>query len=370
MTTARELASATSGWQFRLWGFDVSVPWNALLGIGVIAVLWYPEFAARTTGPASIALAALFAGLLMVSILFHELAHAFAARMFSYPVSGITLWAMGGYTTYRPAARHGPLREAAIAVAGPAATLSIAAVAYAGEQVAPPGLLRVMLAALASANLLVGLFNLLPGAPLDGGSVVKAVVWGITGRAETGQVVAAWVGRVLAVLIVVSPFWLAWRTGYPPSLSLILVAVVLAAVLWTGAGHSLRAARATTALSAIGADDLAFRAVPVRVTASVAEVLPLFTDDTMVVVVTDDGRPVGVVSEAAARAVPAAEVTRVPVTAVAATVSPDAPSVPETATALDVVEACQDSGSRFVFVIGEQGTGIIDTDTAFVTEGP
>lgn len=370
VTTARQLAEPGGGWHFRLLGFEISVPWNALIGIGVIAVLWYPEFAARTTGMAPVLLAVIFAALLTVSILIHELAHAYAAQAFAYPVAGITLWAMGGFTTYRTTAKHGPAREAAIAVAGPLATLVIAGAAYAAAGAAPPGLLRVMLSALASANLLVGLFNLLPGAPLDGGSIVKALVWAVTGNPATGQIVAAWVGRGLAVLVVISPFWLAWQSGTAPSLSLIVVAVVLAAVLWSGAGHSLKSARASRVLAAVRAADLAFRAVPVAADTTVAAVLPLLGPDSLVVVVAPDGRPVGVVSEAAARAVPASEAGRVPVLTVAASVAPTAPSVPDSATAPEVVAACQDTGSRFVFVTGATDTRIIDTDSAFVTEGP
>lgn len=373
MTTARELPEAQggSGWRFRFAGFDVSVPWNALLGIAVIALLWYPEFSGSATLVGQWVLAAVFAILLMVSILIHELAHAFAAQAFRYPVAGITLWAMGGFTTYRTTTRHGPLREAVIALAGPLATLAIAWIARIAAGAVGPGIAGDVLVALASANFLVGLFNLLPGSPLDGGSVVKAIVWGISGSPVTGQVVAAWVGRLLAIVILLSPFALALQIGQPPSLMLIIVAVVLAMLLWAGASASLRAARAARQLSTVAADDMARDVVPVTADTTVAQVLTLVRPDAHIVVVDPAGRPLGVVAEAAATAVPTADRDRVTAGSVAVTVSGAVPSVSAGATAQEVVDACQQTGSRFVFVTEPEGPPrIIDTDAAFVTEGP
>ncbi len=373
VTTARNLADPGhgSGWHFRLFGFEVSVPLNALIGIVVIALLWYPEFAGSTTRIGQWVLAAVFALLLMVSILIHEFAHAYAARAFSYPVSGITLWAMGGFTSYRTTTKHGPLREGIIALAGPAATLAIAVAAWFLAGVMPAGVAFDLVSAVASANFLVGFFNLLPGSPLDGGAVVKAIVWGITGSAITGQVVAGWVGRGLAIVVLLSPFVLAWQVGGTPSLVLIVVAVLLATLLWTGASSGLKAAQASRTLDAITAGDLAYDVVPIAPGTTVAVALPQIRPDAHLVVVDPAGRPYAVVNEAAARAVPDAEQGRVTVVAVSASLAADAPVLPASAPATAVVTACQDTGSRFVFV-AEPGspTRIIDTDAAFVTEGP
>ncbi len=366
------MSESTSGWHFRFAGVPVSVPWNALIGIAVIALLWYPEFAGSTGIGGTAAqwvLAAGFAVLLMLSILVHELAHAYAARAFQYPVSGITLWAMGGVTSYRTTTRHGPLREAVIALAGPAATLAIAYVAWVAAGAVPGGVVHDLLAALASANFLVGFFNLLPGAPLDGGAVVRAVVWAVTGSPVTGQVVAAWVGRALAVLIVVSPFLLAWQVGGTPSLMLITVAVVLAWVLWSGASASLRQAAASRTLANVRAADLAREVVAVPGSLTVAALLPGLSPEVCLVVADETGRPRGVVQAAAAHAVPEAERDRVTALAVAASVPRDAPALSPDAPASDVVAACQATGSRFVFVTSTPPR-IIDTDAAFVVEGP
>ena len=226
-----------------------------------------------------------------------------------------------------------------------------------------------MLSALASANLLVGLFNLLPGAPLDGGSIVKALVWAVTGNPATGQGRGGLGGPRLAVLVVISPFWLAWQSGTAPSLSLIVVAVVLAAVLWSGAGHSLKSARASRVLAAVRAADLAFRAVPVAADTTVAAVLRC-SARTHSGGRGPDGRPVRVVSEAAARAVPASEAGRVPVLTVAASVAPRRHRCRSRPPLRRWWPPARTPAPRFVFVTGATDTRIIDTDNAFVTEGP
>ncbi len=370
MTVVRDTSEPGHGWRFRLAGFTVTVPLNALIGVLVIALLWYPEFAGSAGLAGQWVLAGVFAVLLMVSILGHELAHGYAARAFHYPVSGITLWAMGGFTSYRTTAKHGPFREAVIALAGPAATLAIALVAWLASR-SVGGLAFDLLAALASANFLIGFFNLLPGAPLDGGAVVKAIVWAATGSAVTGQVVAAWVGRVLAALILVSPFLLALQVGGTPSLTLILVAVVLAWVLWSGASASLKQAAAARTLAAVTAGDLAVPMVAVPAALPVSAVLPDLRPDRALVVTDEGGRARAVVVAAAAQAVPPEARDRISVAAVTASVAADAPVLPPQAPATDVVAACQATGSRFVFVVAPGiAARLIDTDAAFVTEGP
>lgn len=376
-----------SGLRFRMFGFTVAVPLNALVGVLVIAVLWYPEFVGPSTplGDPSTPLgepltatvrpwllAALFAVLLMISILLHELAHAIAARAFSYEVTGITLWAMGGFTTYRTGARHGPAREAVIALAGPATTLAVAGLAAAAESLVPQfSAARVLLSAVAAANLLIGIFNLLPGAPLDGGSLVKAGVWAATGSQAKGQVVAGWVGRGLAVLVFALPFLLAFAYGVPPSLTMILVGVVLGALLWFGASASLQAAAASQQLQAVPALRVSLPVVPMPETTSVAEALSRAGQGGYVVAVDPQGRPTGVLVPEAANAVPFEQRDRMPMTAACARLGVQVPTVAADATAEDVLQANQASGSRYVFVASQDGSArLVDVEVTFVAEGP
>lgn len=375
MSIAHAATSQSGGWRFALGGFDVHVPWNALIGIGIIAALWFPEFAASASGLGQIGLAVAFGVLLMVSILLHELAHAVTARLFGYRVTGITLWAMGGFTTFRTTRDHTPAREAAVAAAGPVATLAVAALGWAGIVVTPPGVINDLLLALTSANLLVGIFNLLPGSPLDGGAIVRAIVWAVTGSERTGSVVAAWIGRGLAVLIALSPFLLALSQGRQPSLPLAAVGIILGVLLWTGATAALRAAQASDRLGGVSARQLARQVAMLDSAASVADALAIATPDRHVVVLGEQGAPVGVVATAAAEAVPEQARDTTLARAVCTTIT-SLPEVPPDATALDVLEVMEDSQARFVIVADHTDpdrpslVGLIDSDQVFVSEGP
>ncbi|MCB0917700.1 MAG: M50 family metallopeptidase [Actinobacteria bacterium] len=368
MPNARD---AAQGWNFRWGGLKVSVPWNALFGIGVIALLWYDQFAGLWGPVVQLALAVLFGVLLMVSILVHEFAHAYTAKLFGYNVTGVTLWAMGGFTTYQTDQKHGPAREAAIAAAGPVATLAIAAASWGLLFLTPPfSIISEIILALAAANLLVGLFNLLPGAPLDGGAIVKAIVWGVTGSERTGTVSAAWIGRGIAVLLAITPFGLALATGTQVSFILIAVCWVLAFILWTGASASLKRASATLELEELSAVSISRPVVSVPADATIAQTLPSLRSEVFVVAVNHDNQVVGVVSPEAARAVPVADRPQTPL-AVALYRVNGVPTVEGDATARDVLEICQQYGSRYVAVVPQDGVPrLVDTDEAFVVEGP
>lgn len=375
VSLVRAAENPTGGWRFHLGSFPVHVPWNALLGVAIIALLWFPEFGALRSPVGQLGMAAVFAVLLMGSVLLHELAHAAAARTFGYPVAGITLWAMGGFTTFRTPRTHGPGREAAIAAAGPAATLAVAAVAWVASRAVGSGVTHDLLVALTSANVLVGVFNLLPGSPLDGGAIVKSAVWALTGSAETGQRVAGWVGRILAVAVAVSPFLLAATSRSQPSLPLVAVGLMLGFLLWSGASAALRTADSGAELRAIPATALTRPLAVLPAGATVADALELAVGDHLVLVQGDDGLPQGVLSLPAAEAVPGPQRATTPALTACATVGRP-PEVPADADAWTVLEACRDSGSRFVAVVDRTDPdhpallGLIDTDEAFVTEGP
>ncbi len=148
--------------------------------------------------------AAAFVVLLYVSVLVHELAHCVVARGFGLPVRRVLLYPLGGYSEIEQEPGS-PSREALISGAGPVVSLAIAGLGYLLARVIPPGLGHQLIAQLFFANLVVGIFNLLPGLPLDGGRIFRAGVWKITGRQVTATVAAAWAGRVLAIALVGLP---------------------------------------------------------------------------------------------------------------------------------------------------------------------
>src|SRR5690606_20075242 len=143
-----------------------------------------------------------FAVLLYLSVLLHEASHALVAQRYGHGVESITLHFLGGATTIEGESRR-PGEEFWISVVGPLTSLAVGFLAIPLAMVTPDGLLQLALQGLAAANLLVGALNLVPGLPLDGGRVLKSVVWRATGNPHRGTIAAGWGGRVTAVLVLV-----------------------------------------------------------------------------------------------------------------------------------------------------------------------
>src|SRR5437773_3003807 len=217
--------------------------------------------------------AAAFVVLLYASVLVHELSHSLVARGFGLPVRRILLYPLGGFSEIE---REPPTpgREFLVSAAGPAISLALAAGGYALTRAIPDGgVLRVLLAQLVVANLLVGVFNLLPGLPLDGGRMLRAGVWKVTGRAAQATVVAAWAGRVLAVAVLVVPLALYARTGAHTQFFYVAWLAVIAAFMWSGAGQALRATRVRERLPGLQARALARRALAIPASLPLAEAI-------------------------------------------------------------------------------------------------
>ncbi|GHF49473.1 peptidase M50 [Streptomyces morookaense] len=255
-----------------------------------------------------------FAVAFYASVLVHELAHTVAALRFKLPVRRIQLQFFGGVSEIEKESET-PGREFVLAFVGPLLSLVLAGLFYLGwlavEPATVPG---VLLAGLMISNLLVAVFNLLPGLPLDGGRMLRAVVWKISGRAMTGTIAAAWVGRALAVSVLVGlPLLTHGGLGDAPadfggvdSLTDALLAAILAAIIWTGAGNSLRMARLREHLPGLRARALTRRAVPVEAATPLSEALRRANEAgaRALVVVDGQGTPTALVREAAIVAVP------------------------------------------------------------------
>lgn len=144
-------------------------------------------------------LTALFTALLFfASILFHELAHAWEARRSGVPVQSITLYIFGGIAQLggKPKSAGAEFRVAAI---GPVSSLVLAGLFFGLNQLyGDRGYLGASSQWLGNINLILALFNLLPGYPLDGGRILESIVWGVTGKQETGVRVAGTAGQVIA----------------------------------------------------------------------------------------------------------------------------------------------------------------------------
>lgn len=255
-----------------------------------------------------------FAVAFYASVLVHELAHTIAALRFKLPVRRIQLQFFGGVSEIEKEAET-PGREFVLAFVGPLLSLVLAGLFYLALKPVQPGTVPgVLLAGLMVSNLIVAIFNLLPGLPLDGGRMLRAVVWKITGKPMTGTVAAAWVGRALAVSVLIGLPLLnqSGALGGDQDISGMdtvtdaLLAAILAAIIWTGAGNSLRMARLREHLPDLRARTLTRRAVPVQTDTPLSEGLRRANaaGARALVVVDADGTPLSLVREAAIVGVP------------------------------------------------------------------
>ncbi|MFE7379810.1 site-2 protease family protein [Streptomyces zhihengii] len=256
-----------------------------------------------------------FAVAFYASVLVHELAHTVAALRFKLPVRRIQLQFFGGVSEIEKETET-PGREFVLAFVGPLLSLVLAGVFYLGLSAVDPGTVPgVLLAGLMISNLIVAAFNLLPGLPLDGGRMLRAVVWKISGKPMTGTIAAAWVGRALAVAVLIGLPLLTHTgalgnatedIGGMETVTDALLAAILAAIIWTGAGNSLRMARLREHLPELAARALTRRAVPVEAETPLSEALRRANGAgaRALVVVDGQGEPTGIVREAAIVGVP------------------------------------------------------------------
>ena len=179
--------------------------WFVILGLATVA---FQQQFSRLPGfsgdqPLLWAIGLLTAVLLFVSVLLHELGHSLVALRQGVQVRSITLFLLGGVASVERecSTAIGALQ---VAAAGPAVSLALAMLLLAGSHGASHAspLLGAMVSELAGLNLLLALFNLLPGLPLDGGLILKALVWQVTGSQRKGIQVATASGRFLSLVAI------------------------------------------------------------------------------------------------------------------------------------------------------------------------
>lgn len=311
----------------RVLGVPVFVSPTWLL-FGAFVVLTYGPALSDRLGPGrAYATAASFALLLLVSVLLHEIGHAVVARAFDLPVRSITVTFLAGLTEITEPPQT-PAREYAVAVVGPMVSLLLAALGAGLSPLFADGSLPQLLAlATAATNGVVAAFNLLPGLPLDGGRVLRAGLWRLSGDQERATVQAALAGRVVALVVVPALVLLALPAlGLGrPTLTTGVFAGLVAAFVFAGANATLRRARVVQRLPAGTAGRLARPAlgVPADLPLALAVARAQETGLYAVVVVDGGGRPVAVADEAAVRAVPEARRPWVPISSVSRTVDDD-----------------------------------------------
>jgi Zn-dependent protease/CBS domain-containing protein len=281
----------------RPFGIPVHVSPYWFIIAGVFIVIYANDLSNSLQGTTTRYLvAAAFVILLYASVLVHELSHSVVARGYGLPVRRILLYPLGGISEID--------REAPIAAAGPALSLLLGALGWGLSQVVTAGVGGALIRQLMFANIIVGIFNLLPGLPLDGGRMLRAVVWLVTKKPNTATIAAAWVGRVLALGLLAIPFFTGGLSG--GDMVSTLWVVVIAAFMWTGATQSIKATRFRERLPALQARRLGRRTISVSAATPLAEAVRLADEANAraIVVVDHENKPIAIVNEAAVMAVP------------------------------------------------------------------
>ena len=256
----------------------------------------------------SYALALVFAVALAASVLAHELGHTVVSRAFGLTVRRIVVFLLGGVSEIEGEPAR-PRDEFAIAAAGPAVSFVLAGLCWAASlPVAASGSLGVMLSLLAWSNLVIAIFNVLPGLPLDGGRLVQALVWMLGHDRDRAAVVAAWSGRVMAVvlaaLVVLGNALLSQNRSLSfTDLGAAAMGFAIAAFLWLGASQTLRAAGVSAKARALHTWRLVRPAVYLPGTTPVSEAVRQLTlaGAGGIVVVDAAGRSRAVVQESQVR---------------------------------------------------------------------
>lgn len=292
----------------RVSGVDVLVHRSWLFVALLIAFLLAPRIdeVAPNLGGVLVYVAGLaFAVLLYLSVLAHEASHALMAQFFGMRVRSMTLHFLGGVTEIEGEAES-PKREFWISVVGPLSSLAIGLAALGAAIITPDGLVRFAFESLAAANLVVGVLNMVPGLPLDGGKVLRSIVWAITGRPLVATTVSGWAGRVVAVLALGYPLLLPAIFDVQPTIIDFVIAAIIAMFLWTGASQALVVAKIRSKIPALRARELARRAIQVTADVPLAEALRQAREAQAgsIVVVTGNDRPLGIVNEPAVVAAP------------------------------------------------------------------
>lgn len=243
----------------RLFGVDLLIR-PSLLVLGAVLVVVFAGRYEDWTDSNPYLLATIFVVSLYASILVHEIAHLVLARSYGMRVESVTLHLLGGETLIAGQSRR-PSQELLISIAGPVASLVIALAAFAVSDWISDVTASDIVWSIGAVNLIVAAFNMIPGLPLDGGRVMRSLIWMITRQEEVGIRVAALIGRATAVGVVV--FALATFRDAGADLLNVLIALMVAVVLWQGATHALRSAGRSARVNQLVARDIADRtAVP------------------------------------------------------------------------------------------------------------
>ncbi len=195
---------------FSLLGFRVSIDISwfflAFYLVLTLATRYFPEYLPHQHDKVYLAMGVAGALGLFASIVLHELAHAVMAKSFGLPIGGITLFIFGGVAELRHEPKT-PRSEFWVAIVGPVSSIVIAGMCFGAGAAAESANLQPLskvLLFLALTNTVLALFNLVPAFPLDGGRILRSIIWWRTGNLRRSTRIAAAFGSAFAVVLVLS----------------------------------------------------------------------------------------------------------------------------------------------------------------------
>src|SRR5581483_2882134 len=204
----------------RIAGIEIGLHYSWFIIAALIAFSLGEQFRHNNSdwSSAQIWAAAIFTAVMFfVGLLLHELSHSLVAKARGLKVRAITLFALGGVSQIEDDATDAKT-EFWVAIAGPLASFVIGGICLAlahamgwRHGVEPTTAATAVLFYLGDINIILGLFNLIPGFPLDGGRVLRAIVWAFTKNADRATRIAARVGQVVAFLFIVVGIWQFFR---------------------------------------------------------------------------------------------------------------------------------------------------------------
>jgi Zn-dependent protease/CBS domain-containing protein len=189
----------------RIFGIPFGINYSWLIVFVLVIFLMSSNFQdmyPRWTAESRWAVAIITTLLFFLSVLLHELSHSLVALAWGIPVRGITLFIFGGVSQLGHEANR-PLTEFLVSVVGPVTSLGLAGVLWLGWELVGgySSHLSAVLFTLFAINLSLGVFNMLPGFPLDGGRVLRSAIWGATGNYWLATRVALHAGQGIGVLM-------------------------------------------------------------------------------------------------------------------------------------------------------------------------
>jgi Zn-dependent protease len=316
----------------RLFGIRIKLDWSLVvifalvaisLGIGVLPA-WHPNWGAPLIWGVAGAAAALF----FASVLVHELSHALVGRAFGIPVSSITLFLFGGVASVDEEP-DSPKKEFLMAGVGPVVSIALGVVATllgsvtasftveAGTDpehlMAHVGPVTTLLLWLGPINIVLGVFNLLPGLPLDGGRVLRAALWATTGSLHRATLWSARMGQLIGVAFMLAGVAMAFGVAIPLFGRGLFSGAWLSLVGWFLAGAALASYRQLQLREALQgvpisnltrADDLPRVSATVPVSQLVSECMVQGQQPLLLVESPDSGQVLGIVDGSRVRALP------------------------------------------------------------------